>query len=327
MENRYENLVLKVNNPNIISGLNFKEGRSFYRLFKMAGSNTIESLPYTPSLSDNTFEKCESFKRPPLPANYIHVHGTALTGYVIERKTDGFQWVWCPINSLPPNGYIQGNYCFDKLGVRYGFSVESLWEYYIKTCKFGLSDELIALINSVKKYGGVYISRYPLSMEAYKKMQSKRALYPLILRSLKDAMQLASSIENTPYVKSCLTFDAVYDSCLAWIISSHPNVKKFMPNIIVNSKKIGNYWDSPYPYKKNTLNGINKRWCFNQIYDLAGNVRELTQAGLKENGNFYFLRGGSFLDYGEIRPVAYRKNCDFLDNLLGAGFRANLIIS
>ena len=113
MENRYENLVLKVNNPTIISGLNFKEGKSFYRLFKM-GSNTIESLPYTPSLSDNTFEKCESFKRPPLPANYIHVHGTALTGYVIERKTDGFQRVWCPINSLPPNGYIQGNYCFDN---------------------------------------------------------------------------------------------------------------------------------------------------------------------------------------------------------------------
>ena len=55
--------------------------------------------------------------------------------------------------------------------------------------------------------------------------------------------------------------------------------------------------------------GTNEYWKVNNIYDLAGNVDELTQENYSIN-NFYTIRGGGYIDDGSGNPVVYRFNQD-----------------
>ena len=72
-------------------------------------------------------------------------------------------------------------------------------------------------IDSVRKYGGFYVSRYTMSLnEETGKIQSVKGAKPYIISDAYEYRKIASYFENTKNVKSHLLFGSEYDSILEW---------------------------------------------------------------------------------------------------------------
>ena len=215
-----------------------------------------------------------NYQNPPIPEGYKHVLGEWNNGYVIERDFDGSQFVWIPVGSLDPNGTLDGEHFTEKFGRRqyeYGVSKPLFSESEFNEA---LSDELIKQIESVKKYGGFYISRYNISRNYYGKPQSVKDVMPWTKINSFDVKKVASSFENSEKIKSHLTFGAEYDSILEWIIKTGAKTRD---EIEQDSTMWGNHPNVKNYPRKILETGRREEWCVNNIYDLAGNVMELTQ--------------------------------------------------
>ena len=261
-----------------------------------------------------------NYVNPPIPEGYKHVCGEWNNGFVIERCSDGSQFVWIPVGSLDSNGTLDGKDFSEKFGRRDymndGFSDGEFNE--------ALNGELLEQFKSVKKYGGFYISRYNISKSSVGKPQSVKGVKPWVNINFDDAKMIASTIEDNESIKSHLTFGAEYDSILEWFIKTKV---KTLAEIAEDSTEWGNHWNAKNSPKKavEAKTGSREKWRANNIYDLAGNVNEWTQ---ERNKNLYRVtRGGDFSNEGDNYPVAYRgySNPDgscFFDT----GFRAALYI-
>ena len=215
-----------------------------------------------------------NYQNPPIPEGYKHVLGEWNNGYVIERDFDGSQFVWIPVGSLDPDGTLDGEHFTEKFGRRqyeYGVSKPLFSESEFNEA---LSDELIKQIESVKKYGGFYISRYNISRNYYGKPQSVKDVMPWTKINSFDVKKVASSFEDSEKIKSHLTFGAEYDSILEWIIKTGAKTRN---EIEQDSTMWGNHPNVKNYPRKILETGRREEWCVNNIYDLAGNVMELTQ--------------------------------------------------
>ena len=258
-----------------------------------------------------------NYQNPPIPEGYKHVLGEWNNGFVIERCSDGSQFVWIPVGSLDSNGTLDGEHFSEKFGRRtymnYEFSDEEFNE--------ALSDELIKQIESVKKYGGFYISRYNISRNYYGKPQSVKDVMPWRNINFYDAKKIAATIEDNEAVKSHLTFGAEYDSVLEWFIKTEV---KTLAEIAEDSTEWGNHWNTENSPRKVVKTGSREKWCANNIYDFAGNVAELTQE--QNESSLRVIRGGNYKNYGIYDPVAYRTYYHPRNNYDYTGFRATLYI-
>ena len=235
----------------------------------------------------------ENYANPPIPEGYSYFTGEWNKGFVIRRDSDKSAFVWVPVGSLDPDGTLDGKNFTEKFGRRnYRKDVFSE-ELYNEV----LDSELLEQIESVKKYGGFYISRYNISIQWDwdEEAVSREGEMPWVQISFDEAMKVASTFENTENVKSHLPYGAEYDSVLAWIIKSKA---KTLQEIAQDSTTWGNY-DS---FLAET--GSSEKWCVNNIYDLAGNVDEWTQE--KCGSDERVIRGGSCDYCGYQFPVAYR---------------------
>ena len=296
---RYEKFVLEAEN-----GITFEvsEGTS--------GELIIRALNITKAV-DVLFE---NYANPPIPEGYKHVCGEWNNGFVIERSSDGSQFVWIPVESLDANGTLDGKRFSEKFGRR-NYMNDEFSDYEFNEA---LNGELLEQLESVKKYGGFYISRYNISESSVGKPQSVRGVMPWININFDDAKKIAATIEDNEAVKSHLTFGAEYDSVLEWFIKTEV---KTLDEIVNDSSKWGNYYNTAnYSYDL-ALTGQREKWCANNIYDFAGNVNEWTQE--QRERSCRAIRGGN---YGNHYPVADRSysrpdctyNC--------TGFRAALCI-
>jgi len=258
-----------------------------------------------------------NYKNPPIPKGYKHICGEWNNGFVIERCSDGSQFVWVPVGSLDSNGTLDGVSFTEKFGRRnYRNDKFSEGGFHER-----LTNELALQLESVKKYGGFYISRYHISKSSKGKPQSVKGVMPWVDISFNQAKKVASTIEDSETVKSHLTYGAEYDSVLEWFINS--NVRT-CSEIAENSTNWGNYWNTKNSPRRLVETGRRKKWCTNNIYDFAGNVNEWTQ---EEKGSSYrVIRGGYYYDDGGNYPVAYR-DYYYPDNYYNyTGFRATLYI-
>ena len=271
-----------------------------------------------------------NYVNPPIPEGYKHVCGEWNNGFVIERCSDGSQFVWIPVESLDSNGTLDGKHFSEKFGRRkYG------------NCEFddyndAFTDEQIRQLNlvksRVKKYGGFYISRYNISKSSEGKPQSVKGVMPWVNVTWLKAKEIASTIEDNEAVKSHLTYGAEYDSVLEWFIETEV---KTLAEIAEDSTEWGNYWNTENSPRKVVETGSREEWCANNIYDFAGNVNELTQERKPIKDYilkyiievFSIIRGGCSYTYGRNYPVAYREHYkaayDYDSN---TGFRAVLYI-
>ena len=258
-----------------------------------------------------------NYVNPPIPEGYKHVCGEWNNGFVIERCSDGSQFVWIPVGSLDSNGTLDGEHFSEKFGRRNYMNNEFSDDEFNEA----LNGELLEQLESVKKYGGFYISRYNISKSSAGKPQSVKGVIPWANINFGDAKKVASTIEDSETVKSHLTFAAEYDSVLEWFIKSNARTRN---EIAGNSTNWGNHWNTKNPPKRVVETGSREKWCTNNIYDFAGNVDEWTQ---EQNDSFYrVIRGGIFGVYGYDYPVAYRNYDNPVFNFNYTGFRATLCI-
>ena len=232
-----------------------------------------------------------NYVNPPIPEGYKHICGEWNNGFVIERCSDGSQFVWVPVGSLDSNGTLDGVSFNEKFGRRNYQNDEFSKKEFHET----LTNELKLQFKSVKKYGGFYISRYHISKSSKGKPQSVKGVMPWVDISFNQAKKVASTIEDSETVKSHLTYGAEYDSVLEWFINS--NVRT-CSEIAENSTNWGNHWNTENPPRRVVEIGSREKWCTNNIYDFAGNVNEWTQ---EEKGSSYrVIRGGGYYDNGNI---------------------------
>ena len=211
-----------------------------------------------------------NYVNPPIPEGYKHVCGEWNNGFVIERCSDGSQFVWIPVGSIDSNGTLDGEHFSEKFGRRNYMNNEFSDDEFNEA----LNDELLEQLESVKKYGGFYISRYNISKSSEGKPQLVKGVMPWVNINFDDAKKVASTIEDNEAVKSHLTFGAEYDSVLEWFIKTEI---KTLAEIAEDSTEWGNHWNTENSPKKVVETGSREEWCANNIYDFAGNVDEWTQ--------------------------------------------------
>ena len=258
-----------------------------------------------------------NYQNPPIPEGYKHVLGEWNNGFVIERCPDGSQFVWIPVGSLDSNGTLDGEHFWEKFGRRNYMNDKFSDDEFNEA----LNSELLEQLESVKKYGGFYISRYNISKSLAGKPQSVKGVMPWVNINFGDAKKIASTIEDNEAVKSHLTFGAEYDSVLEWFIKTEV---KTLAEIAEDSTEWGNHWNTENSPRKVVETGSREKWCANNIYDFAGNVHEWTQE--QNESSYRVVRGGNCADVGDNYPVAYRYYGDPDDGYGGAGFRATLYI-
>lgn len=235
----------------------------------------------------------------------------------LRRKYD--QLVWVPVNLLLPNGTLDGvNYC-EKFGRR-----NYMKDKYIEDELSGeLSEEVKSQIASVKtKYGGFYFSRYIISENRINgKPRSVKGKKPWTKITDKEACKVIKGFERTKKIKSHIMYNIEYDSTLEWFVETKTRT---ISEIAKDSTNWGNYIESDDSPEKITNTGSNEKWCTNNVYDFAGNVKEWTQQE-KENSS-RTLRGGSIFDIMQSKPVIYCEYLWPLGNNIENGFRAVLYI-
>lgn len=257
----------------------------------------------------------DNYNKPPIPEGFEYVEGAWNDGYVIRRIEDKSEFVWVPVGSLEANGTFDGKTFDQKFGRRnYKKDVFSDEQYNEK-----LEGELLKQLQSVRKYGGFYISRYNISKNDDGKMVSIKDAMPYVNVSYDNALKLAAAMINTDDVSSHLVYGAEYDSVLEWIISS--KAKSF--NDVVNiSNEWGNFFNSKNSTRVLAKTGCNEDWCVYRIYDFAGNVRELTQEKFEKS--YCVMRGGGFNNISSA--VANRQKNYHTLYYRDAGFRVILYI-
>ena len=261
-----------------------------------------------------------NYMNPPIPEGYKHVCGEWNNGFVIERCSDGSQFVWIPVGSLDTDGTLDGKHFSEKFGARNYRNDKFFWDEFNEA----LNGELLEQLGSVKKYGGFYISRYNISKSSERKPQSVKGVMPWVDIKFDDAKKIASTIEDNEAVKSHLTYGAEYDSVLAWFIKTEV---KTLAEIAEDSTEWGNHHNTKNSPRDVVETGSREKWCANNIYDFAGNVNELTQEQNKRNeSSDYIVRGAYYYNYGHTCPVAYRDYNNPCIRFSNTGFRAALYI-
>ena len=174
------------------------------------------------------------------------------------------------------------------------------------------TSEYTNMVSSVKQHKGFYIGRYEASEDTTGTIaQSKRNQATWTEVSQTASITASSKLNSSN--NSHLMYGIEWDSVLNWlqgnatISSSTADQTKTMelPDIQTNSCSWGNYYNSTGDAatnsgsKQNT--GKSEYWKANNIYDLAGNVREWTQ----EKYSTLRVHRGSCHD-GYDYPAAYR---------------------
>ena len=301
MKNRYQKFVLEA-----------EEGITFDVSEGTSGELIIRALNIAKA---NVFSV--NYENPPIPEGYKHICGEWNSGFVIERCSDGSQFVWIPVGSLDANGTLDGEHFSEKFGRRNYMNNE----FSDNEFNEALKGELLEQLESVKKYGGFYISRYNISKSSAGKPQSVKGVMPWIYINFDDAKKIASTIEDNEAVKSHLTYGAEYDSVLEWFIKTEV---KTLAEIAKDSTEWGNYWNTENSPREVVETGRREKWCTNNIYDFAGNVDEWTQE--QNNSSYRVYRGSNCNFYGDFYPAAYRGYDAPDGKYFGTGFRATLYI-
>ena len=301
MENRYKEIVLEA-----------EKGITFETFVEREGKLVIRAV------TTNIYS--EEYINPPVPVGFKHIEGEWNDGYVIEQISSGSQFVWIPVGGLDPDGTLDGEKFVEKFGRRNFPKVK-----YYDDDEFHnvLKGKLLEQLESVKKYGGFYISRFNISKDSKGRPVSVKGAKPITNVKFEEAKALASNFETGVNVRTHLTYGAEYDSVLAWLIKSGA---KTLDEVVRNSSDWGNYVDWDDETRKVMPTGSSEKWCANRIYDLAGNVDEWTQEEAISKGIYRVnIRGGSFQDYGNIFPAGHSNYHD-LRNYKYCGFRISLEI-
>lgn len=252
-----------------------------------------------------------------------YLEGEPETGYVIQNQYTGEEYVAIPVQCLEANGTLDGINYNSKFGRRV-FEEDSTGKDFIEK-EIRKSSDFISpqALNSINKYGIFYLTRYMASLgeDGIEFVKGKMPV-PII-----QTCYLSSNHFTYKYVggevDTCLPSGAAYDTLCQAIIQLKAQT---YDEIVSNSIKLGNYWNSPNSPRKIMPNGSPENGYIFNINGLAGNCGELTN---ERWGALYFWRGNHYgcrRGYVAQRNVTLLPGSDDYDALSSISFRAMLYL-
>jgi hypothetical protein len=288
-------------------------------------TNTTSKL-YTivkPDLAD-----VNKYKTPYIPTGFAYKEGTWDTGLVIQ-DTSFNEYVWVPV---------------DGTNVPYAKWCTSGIVYNDATILDDTLPSGVVESTQITNYGGFYIGRYEAmfdynsgSIRASSKKSMNKTLtlwtrdidhtgYLWNFVSYIDAKNYSENMAtsygyNTSKVVTHLATGLQWDTTMKWI--------QYSGKSITDTRTWGNHSDSQSPaniigFGSLQVSGFNENWEVNNIYDLAGNIVDLTNE--KYNITSIIGRGGNAYNSGSSVPASYRSS--YATNFIHAhmGFRVALYI-
>lgn len=194
----------------------------------------------------------------------------------------------------------------DSLAEITGNSYDAYLGYYKNYLKFSSAieygkyknEEYKNMIDSIEYYKGFYVGRYETSVDSIASASTAVAQSQANKKVLDNSddkqreyrmiyYQDSNRNEKNPYynsssVTSSMIWNAQYDAMLNWILNKTDNKEKLFSTTLGNHKTAITA----------DLSGINIDDLTNNIYDLGGNVMELTQGSYDTSRTI--VRGGAF---------------------------------
>ena len=260
----------------------------------------------------------------PIPKGFTYKEGTKDTGLVIQQDEKGNEFVWVPAT--------ESTYVKDTSFPSYNNFTPTGDD----TLPKGITDETADVV----KYGGFYIGRYeagvPENQSSIDGKSGSTSNVKGVPVSKKDATvwtyinytnskASAESMISNEYVQTGLLTGKAWDTTCHWIEDSLSSINASAS--LTDSRYYGNYWKALAPANENSgtkrTAGFNENWKVKNIYDLAGNVWELTSEASSSN---FIFRGGSYSYDGSVGPVSYRNDVSVSRTDDYIGFRPRLYI-
>lgn len=238
----------------------------------------------------------------PLPKGFTYVEGTVSTGAVIKDEK-GNEFVWVPTDNIVFARRTFENPNTNTSDEENTTNIGSTNEVEVAEANFSESAESNAeYMDSVNKYRGFYIGRYEASQDAEDENKASTVsgavpLTEIVYDRMREIAQ--NTYADSSSVKSDITSSFVWDTLCKWLENSGYD--------IYNSTSYGNYANNIEGTKSKAVTGRNSKWVTNNIYDLAGNVWEIST---EEWGDIYEKnhsgRGGGFHNDGINYPISCR---------------------
>ncbi len=284
-----------------------------------------------------------SYNNPVIPAGFVAVNTDDASwnelstdwdkGLVIQDQY-GNQFVWVPVDGT--NVKYENDFSYPS---QYGATSSNTTD---DTLPSGFS-----VSNITSTYKGFYIARYE-SMFDYNggniRTASRKSMYatdwPIIKNAAYDGYlwnyinytdakiysenMAAAYGYNTSLIGTNLITGNEWDTAMKWIKNSNKSV--------INSRNWGNHRNASSPanisgYGKLQISGYTNYWKAKNIYDLAGNLQELTNEKADiASGSGVVSRSGSYVGAGDDTPVAYRLFYNVTNTSGNLGFRVALYI-
>ena len=185
--------------------------------------------------------------------------------------------------------------------------------------KTQLQNEFNEMIKSVKTYGGFYIGRYETGNLSQTKAVVQKNNTNINNKTWYTMYKVCKTIKVNENVATSMIWGCQWDATLRWMQTS---TNSEVANFPTNSTGKGNYKDtngnSPIP------TGSNSGYSVNNIYDMAGNVRDWT---LEANYIYYRVdRGGSYNETGSDLPASIRYSINPTGSYSNIGCRSTLYV-
>ena len=279
----------------------------------------------------------------PIPNGFYYVGGTKDDGVVISDNVAdsgkgtshsvaqtliGNQFVWVPVEDSAK--FVRSDW-INWSGSGEPSTVES---DYKEDASYDHTGKYQNMFDSVISNKGFFVARYEASqgINGYESKQGKTVWtyiawgdsYWEVGTSGAVYQAISKYTENEYGVTSTLIYGIEWDAILRWM-----SLDNSLKGYITNSCGIGNYSDG-IDVEQNSvaLTGSSSSYVIKNIYDLAGNVKELTMETYND-GDYYNKtpRGGYFETSGLSEPVSRRTYTGWnAENCVYGGFRTALYL-
>ena len=262
----------------------------------------------------------------PIPNGFRYVKGTKDTGLVITDaysglEDEGNEFVWIPVEDI--NDFTRTTFNSDNLAN----NSSTVGGYWIDET----TDEYTSIVSSIDKYKGFYFGRFETSKIPNIQeniAQIKRNADPWV-DIIDSAQRKANSMYDSnndyyDYISTHLVYPQEWDTALNWIIATET---KTTAEVTQDSSSWGNYNVIDLVTNNIKQTGSSEDYVANNIYDLAGNVSEITmeQKYIALGSNYVSIRGGNYKQRGSNAPASNRDGENDAKNYLG--FRICMIIN
>ena len=199
-----------------------------------------------------------------------------------------------------------------------------------------LEKEFNNMVASVEKYGGFYIGRYETGNINQDTPVIQKGNTNISSQTWYNMYKRCKNIRGAnTNVETGMIWGNQWDRTLMWLIETGSKTKE---QIADDSTSWGNYYNATFEYVNSSGSTATKNensstriptgsaeyTKANNIYDLAGNVRDWTMEASSTSGRVY--RGGSYYNNGGNVPADYRSNGNPTYSISYYGCRSALYI-